>query len=223
MPFFDKKIEFAILTHAQKDHYGGYLNVLNHYQIDQFITNPVTNKGQTYLSFLEKLKERKIPIYFAYAQDQLIIHDSRLIFLWPDRNFIELHSSLISGSLFRSPESNFDLNESSLIFTFTDEKVRFLLTGDTTSKILNRLSQQSITDIDVLKVPHHGSRYGLNSKTVKLADPILSLISSGKNNSYHHPSKEVLQILRATNTKILRTDTNGDIKIKLNKGEVKLF
>ncbi|PIP63493.1 hypothetical protein COW97_02205 [Candidatus Roizmanbacteria bacterium CG22_combo_CG10-13_8_21_14_all_34_12] len=90
-----------------------------------------------------------------------------------------------------------------------------LFTGDASPFVLGRLSHSTIGKVDILKVPHHGSKNGLTKKFLDLADPSTAVISVGKNNSYGHPSKEVLDMLKAKNIKIRRTDEEGDIVFKL--------
>jgi competence protein ComEC len=64
----------------------------------------------------------------------------------------------------------------------------------------------------VLKVSHHGSsdQYG---ELIEELKPDLSLISAGKNNSYGHPTKRTLGLLKATGSVIYRTDELGSIAI----------
>src|SRR3989338_10847400 len=48
MPFWDKKIEIAILTHSDHDHYGGFIYLADHYQIGKIIVNNFTHKIVTF-------------------------------------------------------------------------------------------------------------------------------------------------------------------------------
>ncbi|MBI2622514.1 MAG: hypothetical protein HYW64_00230 [Candidatus Levybacteria bacterium] len=41
----------------------------------------------------------------------------------------------------------------------------------------------------------------------------MAVISVGKNNKYGHPHKEVIEILRDKDIKILRTDLDGEVEI----------
>jgi len=41
------------------------------------------------------------------------------------------------------------------------------------------------------------------------------VISVGKNNSYGHPHQKILDMLKAKNVKIRRTDEEGDITFKI--------
>src|SRR3990167_10239079 len=46
MPFWDRKIEMAFLSHPNSDHYNGYFYIADRYQIDKFITvkSPIVSK-----------------------------------------------------------------------------------------------------------------------------------------------------------------------------------
>jgi competence protein ComEC len=65
---------------------------------------------------------------------------------------------------------------------------------------------------DVLKVPHHGSRY---SSPVFLAavHPRLALVSVGAGNTYRHPNASVLDLLRRAGALVRRTDESGDVAV----------
>ena len=95
---------------------------------------------------------------------------------------------------------------------------KFMFMGDasttTEEEILNKYN---LSDIDVLKVGHHGSKTSSGKEFIDEINPKYSIISVGKNNRYGHPNKEVLDNLEKS--EIYRTDTDGSImfKIKNNK------
>jgi competence protein ComEC len=66
--------------------------------------------------------------------------------------------------------------------------------------------------LEVVKVPHHGSKTDWDPTWWGLADPLLAVISVGKN-SYGHPTQEVIKTLSDEGIKFLRTDQEGDIEI----------
>ena len=82
------------------------------------------------------------------------------------------------------------------------------------------LDKYNISDIDVLKVGHHGSKTSTGSSFIKKINPKYSIISVGENNRYGHPNNEALKNL--ANSKIYRTDLDGSIEIKLNKNGYKI-
>ncbi len=86
--------------------------------------------------------------------------------------------------------------------------------GDTSiQKEKDILKKYNLSNIDFLKVGHHGSNTSSSKKFINKVNPKYSLISVGKNNRYGHPKKEVLKTL--SKSKIYRTDKDGSIKITI--------
>ena len=82
------------------------------------------------------------------------------------------------------------------------------------------LEKYNFKNIDFLKVGHHGSDTSSSKKFINVINPKYSIISVGKNNKYGHPKESVLNNLK--NSYIYRTDKNGTIEIKINKGEYRI-
>lgn len=200
MPFWDHTIELAFLSHPQKDHYGGYLTILDHYKIGQFFETHIPTKSSLYDSLEKKLTEENVPTSPLYQNDQLIIGNAEIDSLWPGK------SNVLAFS-----QAKNDPNIISQVFVFSYKNTRILFTGD----IYGRLVENIIPNVDIMKTPHHGSANGLTAKMLKLADPFVAVISVGKNNVYGHPSKKVLDMLQASDLKKRRTDQEGDIVFKL--------
>lgn len=232
MPFYDRKIEFAILSHPQADHFGGFIEILNRYQIDLFIVVPVISDSKNFKTLKEKLIKKKVKIRNFYYGEKVNLSSNdkeiaRIDFFWPKKSFVS-QNIIEKGVLFRENvlgiyHSFLDLNDFSFIFLFSYGDFDVLFTGDASPRVLN-LTAQFVADfsqkkIEVLKIPHHGSKNGLTKKFLELADPELSVISVGKKNSYGHPSKEILEILKALKKNYLRTDEKGDILIEFNNKE----
>ena len=78
----------------------------------------------------------------------------------------------------------------------------------------------NLSDIDVLKVGHHGSDTSSSKEFIDIMNPKYSIISVGKNNRYGHPNKEVLNNLY--NSKIYRTDQDGSIMFKVKNNKLKI-
>ena len=104
-----------------------------------------------------------------------------------------------------------------------DDKITILYTGDiekiAEEQILNNdekfKNRSRLKDIDILKVAHHGSISSSIEKFIKKVRPEFATISCGINNKFKHPSKIVLDRFNKMNTKIFRTDLNGEISFKL--------
>mgnify|MGYP002626785264 CR=1 FL=1 len=79
------------------------------------------------------------------------------------------------------------------------------------------LNKYNLSNIDVLKVGHHGSKTSSSTEFIDAINPKYSIISVGEDNRYGHPNKEVLENLK--DSKIYRTDQDGSImcKVKNNR------
>jgi len=205
MPFWDRKIELIFISHNQKDHFGGINYILDRYQIDtMYFVNDINASLQSFKRLKEKIIDKKIKIEEALAGKiiQAIqlrqLDEARFSMIWPIKN---LHSN--------------NDNDFSNVLLFEEDTFRTLFTGDASPFVLSRLSHGSLGKVDILKVPHHGSKNGLTKKFLDLVNPSIAVINVGKNNSYGHPHKQILDMLEAKNIKIRRTDEEGDIVFKL--------
>ena len=103
-------------------------------------------------------------------------------------------------------------NEKSLVIGFTLLKKHFLIMGDAPISIENRIMKDNnYIPCDVLKVGHHGSKTSSSKDFIKYLSPEEAIISVGKNNFYHHPNEEVINILNSQHIRIRRTDIEGTI------------
>src|SRR3989338_1188488 len=110
--------------------------------------------------------------------------------------------------------SKWETNDASIVAKLVYGDKSFLLTGDSpikTENILLKLNPD-ILDSDVLKAGHHGSRTSTSLVYVKAVSPEYTVISAGKDNTYGHPHKEVLNILSNLGVKIVSTIDSGTIK-----------
>lgn len=228
MPFWDRKIELAILSHPQKDHFGGFFYVFDRYRVDKFFLPPVNNPSSSFQSLIKKIKNKKTSLKTVWAGNELIILNNRIVFLWPTDNFIRKNVVFETSPITKKQKldvlgtTTVDLNHLSLIFVFQEKNFNILYSGDASPLALNSLISQYKSDLglfhhlNILKVPHHGSKNGLTENFLRLAEPQISVISVSKNNSYGHPAKEILEMLKAAKTKIRRTDKEGNIVFRIN-------
>lgn len=207
MPFWDKKIELAILSHPNVDHYGGFMHLVNRYKISRFVTVDTELSDKSYDKLIDCLNSKLIPVQFKAMGDKFWFEGAHFVFFWPPTGFDSL-----------------DDNDFSSIFLFKYGKFKTVFTGDASpvalgkAVILNRkIDLESAKSVDVLKVPHHGSKNGLTYGFLKLANPMTAVISVGKYNNFGHPSQTILDLLKAKNVNIKRTDINGDVIINLEE------
>ena len=112
-------------------------------------------------------------------------------------------------------------NDNSNVIYFDIGGHKFLLMGDASvQREKDIFEKYNISNVDVLKVGHHGSKTSSSEKFINKIKPKYSIISVGKNNRYGHPNKEVLDTLN--DSKIYRTDQDGSIMFKIKKDKLQI-
>ena len=105
------------------------------------------------------------------------------------------------------------VNDASLVLRADTPAGRILLTGDIELEgQANLLAGNEDLSADVLKVPHHGSRYSL-PRFLERVHPRIALVSVGAGNPFGHPSSLILDALRREGATVLRTDEDGDMAV----------
>ncbi|CAI9407406.1 ComEC/Rec2 family competence protein [Nocardioides sp. T2.26MG-1] len=111
-------------------------------------------------------------------------------------------------------------NEASVVLLVEVRGMRLLLSGDVEPEGQAALARALPgLRVDVLKVPHHGSRYQDEDWLLSLGARA-ALVSVGADNDYGHPATETLAPLEAAGTRVLRTDLDGDIAVVERGGEL---
>lgn len=105
-------------------------------------------------------------------------------------------------------------NDKSIVLFAHINHLNYLFCGDASKQVeKNIIDQFNMLEADIVKIGHHGSKSSSSQDFIHQLHPLLSVISSGRNNRYHHPHEEVLNILEKENSMILNTQNNGSISI----------
>ncbi|MDR2043775.1 MAG: ComEC/Rec2 family competence protein [Clostridium sp.] len=119
-----------------------------------------------------------------------------------------------------------DANAYSLCYLVEAGDFSLLLTGDVEGKgeerLLLELAERRIENLTVLKVAHHGSRNSTSQAFLDQLDPAVAVISCGRNNSYGHPHKELLQRLEETGAAVFLTSASGAVRVRVEEGKMEL-
>lgn len=201
MPFWERNIDIVSLTHFHLDHYGGFEDVLKRYVVMYFVAK--NNRENKVLQKIEKkLENTNTKLNLLSVKTTIKTNDNVEILVIPP--------FLFNRNLENSDNTELDSN----VHLLTFKNFKLLLTGDSQTLTLDEvINKNNIEKINVLQIPHHGSKTGVDKKILESLDFNLSVISVGEGNKYGHPSKEVLKLLESIGKEILRTDKNGEIEI----------
>ena len=192
------KLDYLILTHGDYDHMGDAINVIENFKVDKVIFN--CGKFNDLEKELIKVLDKKNIKYYSCIE-KLNIDNNKLHFL-------------------QTKQYNNENDNSCVIYTKLNG-YKFMFMGDAEAKKeKDILDKYNISDIDVLKVGHHGSKTSSDKNFIDEIDPKYSVISVGKNNRYVHPNKKVLNNLDGS--RIYRTDQDGSIMFKIKKNKLRI-
>lgn len=186
-----KKLDYLILTHGDYDHIGEAIYLIKKIKID----NIYINEGN--INTLEKeLVDNFLNVKILKQNEYMEIGDFKILSL----------NKKISD----------DENDNSIVLYIEIRNEKILLMGDASIRSEKQiLDNYNISNIDILKCGHHGSKTSSSSLFLKTMNPSVALISAGVNNRYNHPNKEVIDRLKEINANIKSTQDIGNIKIYL--------
>lgn len=115
-------------------------------------------------------------------------------------------------------------NAGSVVMWMKYEELEALFTGDVDLSTELALAELGVLKkADVLKVSHHGSKYGSRMEFLEAVRPKMAVISVGAKNNYGHPSSDTLIRLEAVGAKVFRTDKMGAISIVSDGKSMEVF
>ncbi len=197
MPFYDRTIDMLIVSNPDKDHFGGFLDILRAYKVGAMLEPGTVGASAEYKTLEELTPKEPAPRILAVRGEKLHLGGgATLEILFPDRDV-----SLVST------------NDGSIVARLSYGNTSVLFTGDSPQSIEHYLVSLDGARLksDVLKVGHHGSRTSTSVDLVGVVAPSMAIISDGKGNSYGHPHRETLETLAQFQVPVHRTDLEGTI------------
>lgn len=197
------RLDILAISHLHKDHIGGLIRALSHATtIDLTLCNADYSDKEPFDEFKHQLSINGSKIKIPSMGDKY-----------------NLGSAEVEVVDVSAEESN-----DSLVLLVTYGKTRFLFTGDIEEKAQTRINNKYANDkdeafqVDLIKMPHHGSYTNTLYTFLRTFMPKNSIISVGAGNKYGHPDNQTLNLLenKELKTKIYRTDKDGDIFVTSN-------
>ena len=193
-------IQAAFVSHCHKDHTEGIAAAVKYLDVKNLFIPDFYPENERRLELERLAKENGTKIWHI-SDTTTVVVDDIIIEIIPQ-----------SSATF----SNDNENDSSMYIKVSYGEFDAAFTGDMSKNHEKDLiSANAVSDTDVLKVAHHGSANSTSEKFISVAKPELALIGVGKNNSYGHPDKSTLSVLK--DARIMRTDKHGNIVISSDK------
>lgn len=209
-------VDAWFLSHEDSDHTNGVKDALKKdsgIKVRKIIIPKVLEEKFTEISSLAD--DNGTMVYTTKAWDVFTYDNSKNNYWHNKENNNRLSFTVISPN---DKFSSVDSNAASLVVLMKVKEGNVLFMADSGTE-----AEKLVTDylgedirIDVLQIAHHGSAINTNSeKFLRQINPRISVISCGFENSYGHPHQETMDILSGINTRIIRTDYDGALKILL--------
>lgn len=185
-------IDLLVLTHYDLDHSGGTDAVLG--MVDLALVGPHDNP--THDRIIRSLLESGASVTESQRGMAGVLGQLRWTLYWPSARVVE------PG------------NDAGLVIGFacgaaSTPCVSSLFLADLSAAAQSSmLAAGSLPPVDVVKVAHHGSR-DQDPRTYENRGAAVGLIGVGADNTYGHPTDELLAVLASNGISVYRTDQQG--------------
>lgn len=186
-------LNYAIVTHDDPDHIGGFNSVLKKISVEKIYHTGVRyNDNANSKNANDLIKSLNIHTEVPFTGSTMQFGCATIEFLAPNSNTYS------------------EYNDNSIVVRVVNGENSFLLTGDAELASENEmLSKGRTLKSDVLKVGHHSALTSTSQKFLDAVDPSISVISCDEAGAAGFPRKTT--VAKLTKTNIYRTDISGNI------------
>jgi competence protein ComEC len=190
-------VPLLVVSHFHADHVAGLEGVVTVRPVGQVVSTRVADPPEQAAALADWARTQGVPVHHPVVGEGGTVGQVTWRVLWP-------------GPVL--PAQGSAPNQASLVLRAEVAGVSVLLTGDIEEEAQRGLMARSDLDVDVLKVPHHGSP-DQHAPFLARTDPAVALVSVGVDNTYGHPDPALLARLRQDGALVARTDTDGDVAV----------
>lgn len=198
MPWWDKKIDYLVISHYHADHMMGFIELLNKYEVKNILVSSHSPDDYLYKIFIQKAEKKGVEISEVQVGQKFVASNN---FFWQVLLADDYHE---------------DYNENSIVIKLNYKNNNFLFTGDLGFEGEERLLSLGFDlKSKYIKVGHHGSKGSSSMEFLKAVDPEICIIQSGKDNKFGHPHQETLDRLKEIDCQIKDNQDLGTINFKI--------
>lgn len=208
LPFWQRRVDLVVATHADADHLSGLLPVLEDYAVGAALEPP--DMGGTALTarWAALLEERGVP--------RLVASRGLRIAVGEDLAVEVLHPAAGPGLGVGD-----DDNARSLVLRVAGGSATALLTADIDEAAEREMLAAGLSlEESILKVAHHGAAGGTSAALLEAVGPQVAVVSVGRDNPFGHPAAATMGRLEAAGAAIWRTDLCGTVDVALDGGRL---
>ncbi|MFD1065945.1 MBL fold metallo-hydrolase [Oceanobacillus locisalsi] len=187
-------IDLVIISHPDADHIGQLSKVLDYFAVDEVWMSGNESTSNTYQTAMENILSQDVGYHEPRTGEEYELGPVELEVLYPGD---------ISG----------DVNEESVSVRLAYEQISFVLTGDAGVEEEKEMMETNSLNSTFLHLGHHGSKTSTDPAFVDAVQPQTAIYSAGEDNTYGHPSPEVIDLLHDKNIESYGTDVDGTIVI----------
>ena len=200
------KIPLLVLTHFHADHVGGLAGVMKSAKVESVWVSQMNEPVHEYEEAMKEIGN--LPISIVHQGEQIRFTSEfgagQIEVMWPSDQKVDFVSLPGDGSA---------INNSSIALLIRIGAISLFTAGDIEPPAQSAIVEaRGLSDVDILKVAHHGSAYQ-DARLYTELHPDIALISVGAGNSYGHPADSTVQGLRGIGARVMRTDIDGAISI----------
>ncbi|MCA9308025.1 MBL fold metallo-hydrolase [candidate division WWE3 bacterium] len=196
-------IDYMFITHFHADHVDGLLRLLDHCKVLNLYFNDTDSVNETVLGFTKSLysSANVIHTHSLNKGDTLNIGDLEVLTLWPPASY-----------------SHDDPNFTSIVLLLKIKQFLLFFPGDIDSTVLRTILKEHsiLRNVDILKVPHHGSKYSYDPVLYEMLNPRIAFLSYGIDNNFGHPYMPLILLLNTLGTQIYSTANHGTVTVYLD-------
>ncbi len=186
----------------------GAFYVLENMKVKNIVIGVQAEKYENCVKFMKFAKKKNVKVIALKAGDIFKL-DKETCF---ETIFPELDHTILENKI----------NNNSLVLKLVYKDFSMLFTGDIEEEAESYIASKYKDKLgaDILKIAHHGSKTSSTETFIEFVKPKIALTGVGENNNFGHPNEEVIKRFETLNTKVYRTDINGEISIKVDGGKI---